>query len=559
MSALAIHPALIRLLRFQAVAKVRKFRRNFASRRRLVLSLLALVLAVVWLGNAVASVLLREPYAPEAFRRGISLALMLYCSWHVIRVAYQRPGEAIEWTPAECEFLCGGPFTRRELLTYRLLVILSATWPKALLVAFLLTPDLPLWWSGFLGLLLGLVLLEYFRLIVETIACGVPRHVYTAARGIVFGGLFLLVICGLHSAVGTTETRELAGLDDGRQFLAAWVSGMTTLRESSIGRIVETPFALFADVITARNVSWSLGRNLLLAAALVGTTAWIAARLDGSFFESRWNSDSIPERGDGSSAADSASGSAEHRLPLIPALAGIGPVAWRQWKAAWTHTGSLAVALIVPGVMACLPLTVPAGGEVTLFRVVASAAFYSVVLLPAALKFDFRRDFDRLPTLKMLPRHPTAVVLGQLATPIALTLAYQATVIAAAVSLRPAPGHLVVWSALLLVPMTVLFVAMDNLIFLLYPHRLNQEGFEVFLRTTLTFTAKGLLLATASILVLLWIPVSRLIAQAAGISEASRFIFGGGVSAMTAAAAAFAVFLLVRTFANFDPSLDQGG
>ena len=41
--------------------------------------------------------------------------------------------------------------------------------------------------------------------------------------------------------------------------------------------------------------------------------------------------------------------------------------------------------------------------------------------------------------------------------------------------------------------MNVLVFALDNLIFLLYPYRMQQEGMEIFLRTMLTFTGKGLL------------------------------------------------------------------
>src|SRR5688572_2927644 len=172
MQSLAVHPALWQLLRLQARGKIRRLLANFSSPRRQLLSLLALLLAVVWLGNAVASMLLRESYDPIAFERWMSRSLLLYFFWHLVRVAYHRPEVAQEWSPSEQTFLCGGPFSRRELLTYRLMGIFSATLPKASLVAFVLWPDLPMIGTGFIGLLLGLVFLEYLRLILETQVCG---------------------------------------------------------------------------------------------------------------------------------------------------------------------------------------------------------------------------------------------------------------------------------------------------------------------------------------------------------------------------------------------------
>ena len=55
-------------------------------------------------------------------------------------------------------------------------------------------------------------------------------------------------------------------------------------------------------------------------------------------------------------------------------------------------------------------------------------------------------------------------------------------------------------------PLTVVFVALDNLVFLLYPHRPTQEGFEAFLRTILKFTGKSLLLVLAGAFLVIWAP-----------------------------------------------------
>ena len=63
---------------------------------------------------------------------------------------------------------------------------------------------------------------------------------------------------------------------------------------------------------------------------------------------------------------------------------------------------------------------------------------------------------------------------------------------------------LVAASIALLIPLNVLIFAIDNAMFLWYPYRLNQEGIAIFLRTTLTFTAKGVLFFLALVFTVFW-------------------------------------------------------
>ena len=57
---------------------------------------------------------------------------------------------------------------------------------------------------------------------------------------------------------------------------------------------------------------------------------------------------------------------------------------------------------------------------------------------------------------------------------------------------------------LVMMPLNVLVFGLDNLIYLLYPYRLQQEGLEIFVRTMLTFTGKGLLFALGFGAMSLW-------------------------------------------------------
>ncbi|MGH9175597.1 MAG: hypothetical protein ACRD1H_14625, partial [Vicinamibacterales bacterium] len=385
MSFQVLNPALVRLLGCQVLARLRRIRRAFSSGRRLALTLLAMLLAVVWLGNAVVSVLLREPYEPGPFRRWISLGLLLYGLWHVVRVACQRPEAAIAWTAAEREWLCGGPFSRRDLLKYRLLVIFSATLPKALLASLLLLPDYPTWWCGVLGTVLGLVFLEYARLVIETVANGVSDRAYQIARGTVLGALLLVAGCGLWTAL---HQPPAAGDPPGWLGLAMrWAATLDTYRDLWFGRVVEAPFAVFARVVTAPGWGAELATWLSVAVLLVVTLGHTAVRLDGFFHSKAAREERRRLRAAGGLVATRhRRKAAAARLPCVPHWGGIGPLAWRQLLGVRQHLGSVLFALVAPGFLACLPLAAPADPKTTFLNVTALAFFYSFVLLPAALK-----------------------------------------------------------------------------------------------------------------------------------------------------------------------------
>ena len=136
-----------------------------------------------------------------------------------------------------------------------------------------------------------------------------------------------------------------------------------------------------------------------------------------------------------------AAGAIRTGLSRVPWCGGIGPIAWRQAVGATAHWGGLLLALATPYVLACLPLIVFHDPKRVLLNVVGSLAFYSFLLLPTALKFDFRRDVDQIAILKSLPLRPAAVVTGQLAVPIFIAGAYQLAVLLTAELVYPVnPG-----------------------------------------------------------------------------------------------------------------------
>ncbi len=550
-----LHPAVGQLLRFQTAAALRRILRGFSTPRRFLLSLIALALTAIWLGNAVISVVLREPLDPAKFRSFVPLMLLAYGIWHVLKVAWRRPKEPFEWSPPERELLCGGPLRRRDLVVYRMVAIGAAAAVKALCFSFLMLADLSLWVAGLAGSLLAILFLDLVRMTVVVTACGLNNRTYLTARR----GVIVVAATAFAMAV-VTALRNPFPDGSGLKVLVRIVHALAMLRETWIGVVLEAPFGIFSRVITAEQYSLDLATWTLGAITLVAALAWLVIRLDGYFQAAVARAERRKyEQLDPSGQIALLPRFACVELARIPWRAGAGPIAWRQSIGAHRYAGSVMLALAVPGVLACIPLLVNREAGRAVVEVAGGLAFYSFVLLPAALKFDFRRDIDRLAILKALPIRPVAVVAGQIATPVIVASGFQIAVLLIAMLVRPAhPGWLAL-ALLMLLPLNVLIFALDNLVFLLYPYRLNQEGIEIFVRTTLTFTAKGLLFALALASALVWAVVSGRIAQSniwGGWLGSGNVLFVLGLWCALCTTAMGTVYLLVRAYDRFDPSQD---
>ena len=81
--------------------------------------------------------------------------------------------------------------------------------------------------------------------------------------------------------------------------------------------------------------------------------------------------------------------------------------------------------------------------------------FYTFRLLPTALRFDFRRDLDRLATLKSFPITPAAETIGQTLAPVLITTLFQCGVLTSAIIARSLPPHHLILVLLVIIPLNV--------------------------------------------------------------------------------------------------------
>ena len=542
------------LVSIQARAATARMVRRFLTPRRMVLTIVAVLLGALWIGQAVAGVIFRDSADADKLRLWIPVSLTLYAAWNLVKVVFRQPVRPFEWTPAEEEWLLAAPLRRADLIRYRMSSILRAGLFKSTIFTLIMLPDLQFLPCGFIGMLTGLLVIDLLRMLAESMAWGLAPRERVAVRllvGILIGfvGVFALSNAWVEFAINE-DLASVAAV----AFLLALLKSVTGLAESIWLAPLLWPFRQVTKLILCGANGWALLRILLsgfglwgLLHCLIGVDRIAQRRRHRFEREALQHVDRqvgvMPKDAVGSIATGSS-------------WFGLGPLAGRQLVGAARYRSQLLFALAVPLLLSCFPAFAPVGGATMVLNIAGSLAFYSFLLLPTSMPFDFRRDLQRLTVLKSLPVPPYQLVLSQLAAPVLITTAFQLATFAVAMLLKPYDPRLILVSMSMLMPFNLFIFGFENLMMLWYPYRLNQEGVQIFIRSILSFTAKGLIFALVAALVLAWAVIARLLV---GASDTLIPLVAAGGTIGIAGLAGFVFHLLTRTFVGFDPSRDLAG
>src|SRR3954454_16664437 len=111
-----IDPALLLLVRLRLRGRLRAFGRSLTTFKGLAMFLVAAVFFVPWLTTALVAAPPATAAHVETVRRYGPFFLLVYTA---INLLTALPDRAVFFDPAEVNFLFAGPFTRRQLLAYK--------------------------------------------------------------------------------------------------------------------------------------------------------------------------------------------------------------------------------------------------------------------------------------------------------------------------------------------------------------------------------------------------------------------------------------------------------
>jgi hypothetical protein len=469
-----MHPALYKLIVLSLKAGCRRTFRGARTIKGALLIVFSLGMVALMIGPSVfAAVALRGRPNQIQFTGLIDPYLPLMILGFCLLLIFGPAGEmAISFTPAEIDFLFPAPFHRRELMIYKLGKMIITTVFVGLICSASLLIYLPTWLAGFVGILLTLEFVQLVALATGLARQIVAEHAYTVTRKLVLLGIAVLTAVGLAQVLWQMPVQTIPAL--ALSFRGTWT-----------GMVLLAPFEVFSRVILAHDVwpdlvSWGAAAALIDLGLLM-----LVLKLDADYLEGAAAiSQKIYERMQrakqgGGVALPTSKQAARLRVPRLPWMAGVGPLAWRQLLQALRTSGILVFVSLGTGiVLVILAFALPRGpqGSEAIVAAIGLALIpYLTIIFSMQLPWAFRGDIDHMDVLKPLPVAPLALAAGELTGGVALLAAVQFVVL---FSLWAATGNsiMIATGAAFLVPFDILMLAVSNILFLLYPVRIVQTN-----------------------------------------------------------------------------------
>jgi hypothetical protein len=457
-----VHPSLLLLSKLRFLGGWRRLKRTLSSPKGILLALFALgFFAFLLVPRLLAGP--PPPNVADAIKPFVTwfvhpVALLVLFVATVIGGGFKSP---LAFSMPEVELLFPGPFSRRQLLVYKLTISVAGSMGIALLVPLFSGTHLPLWSPAlFVGLWLTVTFEQWAAMLVILILAGLSAR----SRAALYAVAGLVVLAAALSV-------WRAGVFDPQLEL---VARFRALADSEVLRVASAPFAVFSRVMLAESV----GALAVWGAAAVAMTlgvVWLILRLDANFLEASLAASQrryeMVERAKRSGGLPTIGIGAKPRftLPRLPRLFGAGTIAWRQSLDLMRGSGRLLFilpAFIGPFVALAVANDRATGPQTAvMIGMPIFIGFFISMIMPLGV----RTDLDHIDLIKTLPLRSTAVVWGAVAAAVLYLTLLQwiATLAMSAVMAR--------WTAaatlaiLLAIPVNLLFVASDSVLVILYP------------------------------------------------------------------------------------------
>jgi hypothetical protein len=476
------------------------------------------------------------------------LAPLVLAAFVLLAVATNWGEYAIYFSPADVDFLFAGPFSRRQLLVYKVIQSIRGGITAGTFFSIFAARYAPLLAGAWLGSVFTLLFMNALTLTLTLVGQIVSQRADSRWRRIVLALAAILVCFGLASTLKDFDPNHV-------------LESVGRFRVSLAGRILATPFEVFPRIVTATSAP-ELALWTALAAAMVLGLFCLAISLDANYLETAQRvSERYYERikrrrqGGGAIAAIPISGAHRIRIPRLPWLGGAGPNIWRQWLLLARRSQGLLILIVIVvamgGMFFVLTRQTSNGSHILVPAAILAGLAYQSLLASMQLPTGFRGDVDRMDWLKSLPLHPAAVVCGQISgAPLLLSLV-QATLLIVAWALCGGAYQLYAVGLVLLIPINLFCFGMENLLFLIFPLRMSPATAGDF-----QFMGKFMLLAMLKMLLLL---VGLAIASAGALVYLlipQLWLAIACCLLLLSIMDTFVVLLATHAFMRFDVSLD---
>ena len=329
---------------------------------------------------------------PSAVTIYLPTVLLTFCIANLIGAAGER---AIAFTPAETDFLFPGPFTRRELLLYKIFKGIGAAAISAAVFGTFFWSYAPGWIASYMACFLSLVFMQLLSIAIMLMALNVTERVLNRVRRFILGGILVVLAFAVEPIIAAAKTRDPTLIAHG-------------LKQSAAVRVLLAPFEVFgtnhcrAKCLARRvDVDRIGGRHVRRIVNRGGVP-------DAQYWKHATNASR--RRYEMAKQAQSAGWRCARptrrlRAPTLPRWNGVGPIAWRQLTTALRQSRGLLTLLVMIGIGAGI-FVFSQREEGNTIRPTFGVIMWASVMLANSLRFDFRGDIDLIDSLKSLPLAP---------------------------------------------------------------------------------------------------------------------------------------------------------
>jgi hypothetical protein len=527
------------LYRLQGRALVRRITRNMRSVKGALLAVFGVLVVGSWIAPSLWQAHSGPRTDPQTVRDAAPLLLLVMAMMALLSSGGEK---AVAFTPAEVDFLFPGPFTRRQLLAYKIGKALAGLLFSATLMAVVFLRHAAGWLQAWCGLFLAMLFLHLLSMAITLVAQSAGERVYTRSRKII-----LAVVLLAAGAAGWPLLKQGGRL--------GFTQVMHALHGSRVGTILLAPLDVFGELFTAQ--TWHAG--LVYASLALGINAvllFVVFYLDADYLEAAASRSQAVYariqrlRKGGLTAIAGPGKKVRGAVPQLPFMAGVGPVAWRQMTSALRSSRGLLLVMLILAVSVG-PVLMTSGGGARLGRSILGIVAWMTLFVVGWLRFDFRSDLDQMDHLKSLPIRPWAVATGQITTPTLLMTLCHWMIIASVMAVSRRVDVFMIAAAAISLPFNALLFGIENFIFLLFPTRAaaTPGDFQGYGRQILVFFVKGLLILVAA-------------GIAAAVAFAVHLIVGSWLATLLTAAVVIALVAVgtipavAWAFGRFDVAAD---
>lgn len=453
--------SLLLLMRLQGWAFLRRMFRGARGVRGVVVLVLGSLMLLGWVMSMLSSLLVHREGKPEWLVSNGGLVLLGIAL--VPPLAFGKTSLMV-FTPAEVDMLFPGPYSRRQLMLFKMAKSASGLPLIAVFAGVWIRPHTAGLIQAYVGVLLAMLFVQISGNVVTLGGQVLGTRTFERVRGLALG---IGVVAAAALIWFVTWSRPAEQFDAAATFAMA--------RDSGLGRVIAWVPGIFIRAMRAE--SW--GGLAGWGAAGIGVNALLilaALRLDRSFLENsalasvRTAAQLERFKRGGTLGAAGLSRGVQIPAPRIrPAGSFVGAattIAHRQVQScvrSWR--GWLKFVVLAPVLFVVVSRT--PGASAT--PLIVSMAVICAFVVPAIVRFDFRSDLASIEVLKAMPLRAGGVAIGEVFTSACVVVALACTAVlvglgTGAVSTRL--GAALIAGA---IPAAVAFIALENVVFLLYP------------------------------------------------------------------------------------------